>query len=264
MTFQAEDEIAAIDLGHRRRLRRRPRHHHDLGPGHGPEDRGHRPRHRGRAAARDRATSSAAGPRPACPPRPSRPTCLQALFGRNSEAPMPVLAAATPGDCFWVALEASRIAIKYMVPVIVLSDGYLANGAEPWRIPDVDDLPEIPVKFRTDPEGFLPYSRDPETLARPWAVPARRASSTASAASRSRTSPATSTTSRSNHEQMVRLRAAKVEAHRPGRARRRARGRPRGRPAGRRLGLDLRRDHRRAARRARARAARSATSTCAT
>src|SRR5207344_2830568 len=87
------------------------------------------------------------------------------------EAPVPVLAAATPGDCFWMALEASRIALKYMVPVIILSDGYLANGAEPWKIPDLAELPDFPVKFRTDPNGFLPYQRDPDTLARPWAIP---------------------------------------------------------------------------------------------
>src|SRR5438132_7020194 len=111
------------------------------------------------------------GPSTGLPTKTEQADLLQALFGRNSEAPIPVLAAATPGDCFWIALEASRIAIKYMVPVIVLSDGYLANGAEPWKIPDLADLPDIPVKFRTDRDGFMPYSRNPETLARPWAVP---------------------------------------------------------------------------------------------
>src|SRR5260221_7697851 len=85
-----------------------------------------------------------------------------------------MFAAAAPSDCFWAAMEASRIAIKYMVPVILLSGGYLANGAEPWRIPDADDIPEIPVHFATEPNsptGYLPYKRDPQTLARPWAVP---------------------------------------------------------------------------------------------
>jgi len=84
---------------------------------------------------------------------------------------MPVLAPATPGECFSVMLEAFRLAVKYMTPVVVLSDGYLANSAEPWQIPDVDTLPRHGIAFRTDPEGFAPYLRDPETLARPWAIP---------------------------------------------------------------------------------------------
>src|ERR1700720_69770 len=111
------------------------------------------------------------GPSTGLPTKPKQADLLQALYGRNSEAPVPILAASTPADCFWVAIEASRIAVKYMVPVIILSDGYLANGAEPWRIPDADDIPEIPVHFETNPEGFLPYKRNPSTLARPWAIP---------------------------------------------------------------------------------------------
>jgi 2-oxoglutarate ferredoxin oxidoreductase subunit alpha len=111
------------------------------------------------------------GPSTGLPTKTEQADLLQALFGRNSEAPIPVLAAATPADCFWIAVEASRIALKYMVPVIVLSDGYLANGAEPWRIPALEEIPDIPVHFTTNPEGFEPYKRDPQTLARPWAVP---------------------------------------------------------------------------------------------
>src|SRR6201982_2542985 len=111
------------------------------------------------------------GPSTGLPTKTEQADLLQALFGRNSEAPIPVLAASTPADCFGVAIEASRIAVKYMVPVIVLSDGYLANGAEPWRIPEVEDIPSIPVHFASNPDGFMPYKRDPETLARPWAVP---------------------------------------------------------------------------------------------
>jgi len=84
---------------------------------------------------------------------------------------MPVLAPATPGECFSVMLEAFRLAVKYMTPVVVLSDGYLANSAEPWRIPEVETLPRHAVSFRTDPQGFAPYVRDPGTLARPWAIP---------------------------------------------------------------------------------------------
>jgi len=111
------------------------------------------------------------GPSTGLPTKTEQADLFQALFGRNSEAPVPVLAPSTPGDCFWIALEASRLAIKYMVPVIVLSDGYLANGAEPWRIPTVEDLPQIPVEFQKTVDDFKPYARDPETLARPWAVP---------------------------------------------------------------------------------------------
>ncbi len=111
------------------------------------------------------------GPSTGLPTKTEQADLLQALFGRNSEAPLPVLAAATPGDCFWMAFEASRIAIKYLVPVILLSDGYLANGAEPWRIPDPATLPKIEVKFRTDPDGWAPYLRNEITLSRDWAIP---------------------------------------------------------------------------------------------
>src|ERR1700675_2412619 len=111
------------------------------------------------------------GPSTGLPTKTEQADLLQALFGRNSEAPIPILAPSTPADCFWVSVEACRIALKYMVPVIILSDGYLANGAEPWRIPSVAELPQIPVHFETNPEGFLPYKRNPSTLARPWAIP---------------------------------------------------------------------------------------------
>jgi 2-oxoglutarate ferredoxin oxidoreductase subunit alpha len=96
---------------------------------------------------------------------------MQALYGRNSESPVVVIAPATPGDCFYIAYEAVRLAIKYMVPVMVLSDGYLANGSEPWLIPDLKALPDIVVGFRTETEGFSPYLRDSATLARPWIRP---------------------------------------------------------------------------------------------
>ena len=96
---------------------------------------------------------------------------MQALYGRNSESPVVVIAPSTPGDCFYMAYEAVRLAIKYMVPVMVLSDGYLANGSEPWLIPDLKALPEIVVGFRTEKEGFFPYLRDAATLARPWVRP---------------------------------------------------------------------------------------------
>ncbi len=152
------------------------------------------------------------GPSTGLPTKTEQADLLQALFGRNSEAPVPVLAASTPGDCFWVALEASRIAIKYMVPVIVLTDGYLANGAEPWLVPDVADLPAIPVKFATDPEGFLPYSRNPETLARPWAVPGTVGLEHRVGGLEKQDGTGNVNYEPLNHEKMIHLRAAKVEA----------------------------------------------------
>jgi 2-oxoglutarate/2-oxoacid ferredoxin oxidoreductase subunit alpha len=136
----------------------------------------------------------------------------QAMFGRNSEAPVPILAASTPGDCFWIALEASRIALKYMVPVIVLSDGYLANGAEPWRIPTAEEIPPIPVKFETNPEGFFPYKRDPQTLARPWAIPGTPGLEHRIGGIEKQEITGNVNYEPLNHEKMVRIRAAKVEA----------------------------------------------------
>jgi 2-oxoglutarate ferredoxin oxidoreductase subunit alpha len=152
------------------------------------------------------------GPSTGLPTKTEQADLLQALFGRNSEAPIPVLAASTPGDCFWVALEASRIAIKYMVPVIVLSDGYLANGAEPWRIPEVDDIPAIPVSFATDPATFLPYKRNPETLARPWALPGTPGLEHRIGGLEKQDVTGNINYEPLNHENMVRIRAAKVAA----------------------------------------------------
>ncbi len=115
--------------------------------------------------------SQRAGPSTGMPTKTEQSDLYQALFGRNADSPLVVLAAATPGDCFEVAMEAVRLATKYMTPVILLTDGYLANAAEPWRIPELASLPSFPVRFRTDPSGFHPFVRDPKTLARPWAVP---------------------------------------------------------------------------------------------
>jgi 2-oxoglutarate ferredoxin oxidoreductase subunit alpha len=152
------------------------------------------------------------GPSTGLPTKTEQADLLQAMFGRNSEAPVPVLAAATPGDCFWIALEAARIALKYMVPVIVLSDGYLANGAEPWRIPSLDELPDIPVKFASNPEGFLPYARNPETLARPWAVPGTPGLEHRIGGLEKQDGTGNVNYEPLNHERMVQLRAAKVQA----------------------------------------------------
>ncbi|MGA9185379.1 MAG: 2-oxoacid:acceptor oxidoreductase subunit alpha [Candidatus Acidiferrales bacterium] len=152
------------------------------------------------------------GPSTGLPTKTEQADLLQALFGRNSEAPVPVLAPASPADCFWIALEASRIAIKYMVPVIILSDGYLANGAEPWKIPSVEDLPKIPVRFETNPVDFLPYRRDPETLARPWAIPGTPGLEHRIGGLEKQDVTGNVNYEPLNHERMVRLRAAKVEA----------------------------------------------------
>ena len=115
------------------------------------------------------------GPSTGLPTKTEQSDLLQAMFGRNGEAPVPIVAAQSPADCFATALEAVRIALSYRTPVFLLSDGYLANGSEPWRLPNVADLPDISVPFATEPNGangtFLPYLRDPDTLARPWAIP---------------------------------------------------------------------------------------------
>ena len=119
------------------------------------------------------------GPSTGLPTKTEQSDLLQALYGRNGEAPVPVIAPRSPGDCFDATLEATRIALTYRTPVILLSDGYLANGAEPWSIPATDELPDLRTEFATEPNGeaadgspeFLPYLRDPETLARAWAVP---------------------------------------------------------------------------------------------
>src|ERR1700736_3603030 len=152
------------------------------------------------------------GPSTGLPTKTEQADLLQALFGRNSEAPIPIVAAATPSDCFWAALEASRIAIKYMVPVIILSDGYLANGAEPWKIPDVSELPEIPVHFETNTEDFHPYRRNPTTLARPWAIPGTPGLEHRVGGIEQQDVTGNINYDPLNHERMVRLRAAKVEA----------------------------------------------------
>lgn len=114
------------------------------------------------------------GPSTGLPTKTEQSDLMLALYGRHGEAPLPVLAAASPGHCFDTAVEAARIALRYRTPVILLSDGYLANGAEPWRLPRIEDLPDLRVELATEPNHdgeFWPYLRDPETLARPWAVP---------------------------------------------------------------------------------------------
>nr|AFD03391.1 2-oxoglutarate ferredoxin oxidoreductase alpha subunit [uncultured bacterium W5-51b] len=116
-------------------------------------------------------SSQRSGPSTGMPTKSEQADLFQAMYGRHSDALIPVLAAATPADCFEVGMEAVRLTTKYMIPVMLLTDGYLSSAAEPWRIPDAAALPTFPVQFRTEVEGFHPYCRDEETLARPWALP---------------------------------------------------------------------------------------------
>jgi 2-oxoacid:acceptor oxidoreductase, alpha subunit len=111
------------------------------------------------------------GPSTGLPTKTEQADLLQAMFGRNGECPVAIVAAATPGDCFHMAVEAFRIATRHMLPVIYLTDGYLGNGAEPWLLPKMDELPKFEVDFAKEPDGFQPYQRDSETLSRPWAIP---------------------------------------------------------------------------------------------
>ena len=152
-----------------------------------------------------------AGPSTGMPTKIEQGDLLLALHGRNGESPMPVLAASTPGDCFDTMLEAFRLAVTYMTPVVVLSDSYLANSAEPWKIPDVDALRRFPVRYRTDPEGFEPYAREPETLARPWAVPGTPGLEHRIGGLSKQEITGNVSYDPENHEREVRLRAEKVE-----------------------------------------------------
>lgn len=115
--------------------------------------------------------SQRGGPSTGLPTKTEQSDLFQAVYGRNADAPLPVIASRSAGDCFFAAVEAVRLAVGYMTPVILLTDGYLANAAEPWEIPDVDEIPDFKVTLRTDPEGFHPFLRDERTLARNWAVP---------------------------------------------------------------------------------------------
>ena len=150
------------------------------------------------------------GPSTGLPTKTEQADLLQALYGRNSECPVVVIAPATPGDCFFIAYEAIRLAVKYMVPVIVLSDGYLANGAEPWLIPDPKNLPDIDVRFRTDPEGFQPYAREEATLARPWVRPGTPGLEHRIGGLEKQHVTGNVSYDPDNHDLMVRLRAEKV------------------------------------------------------
>jgi 2-oxoglutarate ferredoxin oxidoreductase subunit alpha len=150
------------------------------------------------------------GPSTGLPTKTEQADLLQAVYGRNSEAPLCVLSASTPGNCFYMAIEAARIALKYMTPVILLTDGYLANGAEPWKIPDVAKLPKLEVKFRTDPSGFHPFLRDEKTLARNWAIPGTPGLTHRIGGLEKDYDSGHISYAPDNHERMTRVRAAKI------------------------------------------------------
>ena len=160
------------------------------------------------------------GPSTGLPTKTEQSDLLQAMFGRNGESPVPIIAPQSPSDCFFAALEAARIAIEYRTPVFLLSDGYLANGSEPWLVPDAADLPTIDPGFATAPnhtkddgtEEFWPYLRDPETLARAWAIPGTAGLEHRIGGLEKADGPGSISYDPENHDRMVRLRQAKVDA----------------------------------------------------
>jgi 2-oxoglutarate ferredoxin oxidoreductase subunit alpha len=150
------------------------------------------------------------GPSTGLPTKTEQADLFQALYGRHGECPVPVLAAMTPSDCFFTVLEAVRVAIKYMTPVFVLTDGYLANGSEPWKVPDVSSLPKFPTSFRTDPAGFQVYDRNPESLARAWVRPGTAGLEHRIGGIEKHNLTGNISYDPDNHHQMVKTRAAKV------------------------------------------------------
>jgi len=150
------------------------------------------------------------GPSTGLPTKTEQADLFQAIYGRNGEAPVPVIAAATPSDCFFAAIEAVQIALKYMTPVMLLSDGYIANGQEPWKIPAVSSLPKIEVKFRTNPEGFQVYARDEKTLARAWVKPGTPGLEHRIGGIEKDFVTGAVSYAPENHERMVKIRAEKV------------------------------------------------------
>ncbi len=151
-----------------------------------------------------------AGPSTGMPTKTEQADLLQALFGRHGESPLVVLAASSPRDCFDAAVEASRIALKYMTPVILLTDGYLGNGTEVWRVPDLAELPDMTVTKRTHGDEFLPYERDEHTLARDWVVPGTTGLEYRIGGLEKEDGTGTISHDARNHEKMVHLRAAKI------------------------------------------------------
>jgi 2-oxoglutarate ferredoxin oxidoreductase subunit alpha len=152
-----------------------------------------------------------AGPSTGMPTKTEQSDLYQAVYGRNADSPLAVLAARSPADCFEVAIEAVRIATKYMTPVILLTDGYIVNAAEPWRIPDVESYAPFPVTFRTDPEGFHPFLRDPQTLSRPWVKPGTPDLEHRIGGIEKSYSSGHISYDPANHQKMTEIRAAKID-----------------------------------------------------
>ncbi len=152
-----------------------------------------------------------AGPSTGMPTKTEQTDLLQSIYGRNGESPVPVIAPSSPADCFDAALEAARMAVQHMVPVILLSDGYLANGSEPWRLPAVEDLPDLRVEHHRDPQEFEPYRRDPRTLARPWAIPGTPGLEHRIGGLEKQEVTGDVSYDPENHQRMTELRAEKVE-----------------------------------------------------
>ncbi|MEH6577161.1 MAG: 2-oxoacid:acceptor oxidoreductase subunit alpha [Amphritea sp.] len=150
------------------------------------------------------------GPSTGLPTKTEQSDLMQAYFGRNGESPVPIIAPQSPADCFDAAIEACRLALKYMTPVMLLSDGYVANGSEPWNVPEVSDLPKIDAPYCSDAESFQPYRRDPETLARPWAVPGTPGMEHRIGGLEKEDVTGNVSADPENHEKMVHLRAAKI------------------------------------------------------
>ncbi len=150
------------------------------------------------------------GPSTGLPTKTEQADLFQAVLGRHGECPVCVVAPATPGECFSTAIEAVRIAVRHMIPVMLLSDGYLANGSEPWRVPELDELSPIPVTFRTEKEGFFPYLRDEATLARPWALPGTPGLEHRIGGLEKEHITGNVSYDPQNHERMVKMRAEKV------------------------------------------------------
>ena len=150
------------------------------------------------------------GPSTGLPTKTEQSDLLQCMFGRNGESPIPIVSASTPSDCFDAVIEAFRIALEAMSPVIFISDGYLINSSEPWKIPDPENIPAIEVKFHTNPEGFQPYQRDPETLARPWALPGTPGLEHRVGGLEKEDGSGNVSYDPSDHEHMVKVRAEKV------------------------------------------------------
>ncbi len=151
-----------------------------------------------------------AGPSTGMPTKTEQADLLQVMFGRNGECPIPVVAPRSAGDCFYATLEAARIAVEYMTPVALLSDGFIANSAEPWLVPDVEKLPQIKVNFRTDPDGYQPYARN-ENLARAWVLPGTPAMEHRIGGIEKADLTGNISYDPQNHETMCKLRAAKVQ-----------------------------------------------------